>query len=300
MLLANIVPCERCAALPPGDDVVQRSRAMTLLSRRRVLFGAATLAFAQLLPALGRSASGGELDASTRAYDGLLSRYVILGDDGVARVRYAAWAKNSADRDQLDAFIVEQARLHPSSMDAPAAFAFWTNLYNALTLRVVLEAYPVASIKDIKSTGTGLDLKAWSGPWRTKLVTIEDTPMSLDDIEHETMRPTFRDPRIHYAVNCASIGCPNLMGRAWRASTLEVDLDAAARAYVNHPRGASLDKKGSLRVSSLYKWYREDFGSSDAGVIEHLRRYAVEPLSGRLQGVSRIVGNSYDWSLNDA
>jgi hypothetical protein len=273
---------------------------VTLLSRRSVLFGAAALTFGQLAPGRAGPVSAGDADTSTGAYDAFLSRYVVLGDDGVARVRYASWAKSAADRDRLDAFLVEQARLRPSAMDEPAAFAFWANLYNALTLRVVLDAYPVASIKDIKSTGTGLDLKAWSGPWRTKLVTIEDKAMSLDDIEHETMRPTFRDPRIHYAVNCASIGCPNLMGRAWRASTLEADLDAAARAYVNHPRGASVDKKGSLRVSSLYKWYREDFGSGDAGVIEHLRRYAVEPLSGRLQGVSRIAGNSYDWSLNDA
>jgi len=273
---------------------------MTLLSRRSVLIGAAALTFTQLAPRWVRPVSAGEVDASTDAYDALLSHYVILGDDGLARVRYAAWAKSAADRDQLDAFIVEQARLRPSAMDDPAAFAFWANLYNALTLQVVLEAYPVASIKDIKSTGTGLDLKAWSGPWRTKLVEVEGRSMSLDDIEHDTMRPTFRDPRIHYAVNCASIGCPNLSARAWRASTLEADLDAAARAYVNHPRGASVDKRGSLRVSSLYKWYREDFGSSDLGVIEHLRRYAVEPLSGRLQGVSRIAGNSYDWSLNDA
>lgn len=273
---------------------------MKPVSRRSLLLGGAAVVIAELMPALALSAAAAELNRSTQAYDGLLSRHVFLGDDGVARVRYARWAKSRTDRGQLDTFIIEQSQSRPSEMDAPAALPFWANLYNALTLRVVLDAYPVGSIKDIKSTGTGFDLKAFSGPWRTKRVTIEGKPMSLDDIEHGTMRPTFRDPRIHYAVNCASIGCPNLMGRAWRASTLEADLDAAARAYVNHPRGASVDKKGSLRVSSLYKWYRKDFGSSDAGVIEHLRRYAVEPLSGRLRGVSRIAGNSYDWSLNDA
>ncbi len=273
---------------------------MTLLSRRSVLFGGAALIAAQLTPRWVGPVGAEEADAATDVYDALLSRYVILGEDGVARVRYAAWAKNASDRDQLDAVITQLAGLRPSAMNEPAAFAFWSNLYNALTLRVVLEAYPVASIKDIKSTGTGLDLKAWSGPWRTKLVAVEGSSMSLDDIEHDTMRPTFRDPRIHYAVNCASIGCPNLSARAWRPSTLEADLDAAARAYVNHPRGASVDKKGSLRVSSLYKWYREDFGSNDAGVIEHLRRYADEPLRGELEGVSRIAGNGYDWSLNDA
>jgi hypothetical protein len=273
---------------------------MSLLTRRRFLFGAAVLTFAPLAPWTSQVVAADETDASTEAFDALLSRYVAPGDDGIVRVRYAAWTRSGADRKALDAFLAAQAERGPSGMSAPAAFAFWANLYNALTLKVVLEAYPVGSIKDIKSTGTGLDLKAFSGPWRTKLVTIEGTPMSLDDIEHGTMRPTFRDPRVHYAVNCASIGCPNLIGRAWRASTLDGDLDAAAAAYVNHPRGARIGKDGSLRVSSLYKWYREDFGGNDAGVIAHLRTYATGGLAEGLAGASRIAGTSYDWDLNDA
>jgi hypothetical protein len=124
--------------------------------------------------------------------------------------------------------------------------------------------------------------------------------MSLDDIEHETMRPTFRDPRVHYAVNCASIGCPNLPPRAWRAATLERELDAAAAAFVNHPRGVTVLPDGRLRVSSIYAWFREDFGGSEAGVVAHLRRHAAPPLAARLGERTAIAEDAYDWALNDA
>ena len=124
--------------------------------------------------------------------------------------------------------------------------------------------------------------------------------MSLDDIEHETMRPTFRDPRVHYAVNCASIGCPNLRPRAWRAETLERDLDDAASAYINHPRGVTVLPDGRLRVSSIYSWFSEDFGSTEAAIIAHLRSHAAAPLAARLTERTAIAGDAYDWALNDA
>ncbi|MDO9503503.1 DUF547 domain-containing protein, partial [Falsiroseomonas sp.] len=180
------------------------------------------------------------------------------------------------------------------------AFAHWANLYNALTLKVVLERHPVRSIRDIRSSGVPLDPKGWTGPWRTRLVTVEGRRMSLDDIEHETMRPTFRDPRVHYAVNCASIGCPNIWPRAWRAATLERELDAAAAAFVNHPRGVTVLPDGRLRVSSIYSWFREDFGGSEAGVVAHVRRHAAPPLATRLTERTAIAGDAYDWALNDA
>lgn len=149
---------------------------MTVLTRRRFLFGAAVLTFAPFAPWTSQVVSADETDASIQAFDALLSRYLVPGDDGIVRVRYAAWTRSGADRKALDAFLAAQAELSPSGMAAPAAFVFWANLYNALTLKVVLDAYPVGSIKDIRSTGTGLDLKAFSGPWRTKLVTIEERP----------------------------------------------------------------------------------------------------------------------------
>jgi hypothetical protein len=112
------------------------------------------------------------------------------------------------------------------------------------------------------------------------------------------MRPTFKDPRVHYAVNCASIGCPNLAPRAWRAETLDKYLDMAARAFINHPRGVLVRPDGTLQVSSIYKWYKEDFGGTNAGVIDHLRRYAGPELSAKLTAGVRGFDDEYDWTLN--
>ncbi|WP_137127246.1 DUF547 domain-containing protein [Roseomonas sp. HF4] len=248
------------------------------------------------LPALHAAAPAMAADP---ALDALLGRYVSLPADGVARVDYARWKANAADMASLAAWIEAAAARRPSAMPRAEAFAFWANLYNALTLSVVLDRYPVRSIRDIRSTGVPFDPRQFNGPWRTRLVTVEGRRMSLDDIEHETMRPTFRDPRVHYAVNCASIGCPNLRPRAFRAATLEADLDDAARAFVNHPRGVAVRSDGRLVVSSIYHWFREDFGGTDAGVIAHLRRHAAPPLAARLAAAGGIADHAYDWALND-
>jgi hypothetical protein len=233
-------------------------------------------------------------------YDALLAKYLVSGADGVARVRYAAWKASAADRATLAAYVTALAAAKPSTLARADAFALWANLYNALTLQVVLDRYPVRSIRDIKSEGAGLDPKALFGPWRTKRVTVEGKRLSLDDIEHGIMRPSFKDPRVHYAVNCASIGCPNLKATAWRAASLEADLDAAARAYVNSPRGAVALNPGLIRASSIYDWFKADFGGNDAGVLSHLRRYADKDLEAALTAQARIAGFSYDWALNDA
>lgn len=229
----------------------------------------------------------------------LLGRYVSTHADGVNRVAYARWRARAADMARLSAVIDAMALMRPSTMARATAFAYWANLYNAITLRVVLDRYPVQSIRDIRSRGAPLDPQAYSGPWREKRVTVEGRRMSLDDIEHGTLRPLARDPRVHYAVNCASIGCPNLQPRAWSADTLEQDIDAAARAFVNHRRGARV-VNNSLRVSSIYEWFKDDFGGNDAGVIAHLQRFAEPALRDQLASVTRIDGHDYDWALNGA
>lgn len=229
----------------------------------------------------------------------LLGRYVVAGADGVNRVRYGAWKAAPGDLAALGGWIDAAAARRPSTLPRAEAFAHWANLYNALTLRVVLDRYPVASIRDIRSTGVPFDLKGLIGPWRTRLVTVEGRRMSLDDIEHETLRPQFRDPRVHYAVNCASIGCPDLRAEPWRAEGLDQALDRAAAAYVNHPRGVAVVALGRIRTSSIYRWFREDFGDSEAGVLAHLARHAAPALGARLAG-AEIAGHDYDWALNDA
>jgi hypothetical protein len=102
---------------------------------------------------------------------------------------------------------------------------------------------------------------------------------------------------VHYAVNCASIGCPNLGRRGWRTETLEADLDAAARAFINSPRGVRVVGPQKLRVSSIYQWFKVDFGNNEAGILTHLRRYAAPTLVTQMTN-ARIVGDDYDWSIN--
>lgn len=243
-------------------------------------------------------ACNGPALAGDADFDALLSNYVVAGADGVNRVDYARWKASPADLQHLDGYIDELGRRAPSRMARNEAFVFWVNLYNAMTLKVILDKYPVVSIRDIKSDNL-FDPKAYQGPWRTKRVSVEGRGYSLDDIEHDVLRPVFKDPRVHYAVNCASLGCPNLQRRPWRAAALDADLDAAARAYVNHPRGVTALADNSIRVSSLYKWFAADFGSDEAGLVAHLRSYAAPALSAMLTKRPSISGHDYDWSLND-
>lgn len=234
-------------------------------------------------------------------YDGLLAKYVEASPDGINRVHYKRWKDHSGDRRALDNYIDGLAAMQPSKMSRDEAFAYWGNLYNAITLKVVLDAYPVKSIKEISSPGAWLDPKAWlGGPWRAVRVRVEERNLSLDDIEHGILRPNFRDPRVHYMLNCASIGCPNLAPRAWRPDTLDQDLDRAARDFINHPRGVALATDGEPVVSSIFRWFAEDFGGSDAATIAHLIKYAEPALAAVLKSKNRIGSDRYDWSLNAA
>jgi hypothetical protein len=138
-----------------------------------------------------------------------------------------------------------------------------------------------------------------SGPWQAKLIQIEGEEVALDDIEHRILRPLLKDNRTHYAVNCASIGCPTLMPTPFTPANLQAMLDRCARLYVNHPRAVRVEADG-LTVSSIYKWYREDFGDSWQGVLTHLRRYANSTTAQMLAPFETIYADSYDWQLNDA
>jgi len=123
--------------------------------------------------------------------------------------------------------------------------------------------------------------------------------VSLDSIEHEILRQKWSDdPRLHYAINCASYSCPNLRTSPWTADTLDADLDAAARDYVNHPRGVTILERG-LRVSSIYDWFRKDFGASEEAVIAHLLTHAEPDLAEKIRDNPDIRDHAYDWSLND-
>lgn len=227
------------------------------------------------------------------SWTGFLRRYVAPGEDGINRVAYASVADR--DRESLTTYIARLEATPVSRYSRDQQFAYWLNLYNAVTVDVVLRHYPVKSIRDV-NISKGLFAK---GPWGRKLLSIEGESVSLNDIEHRILRPIWRDPRIHYGVNCASLGCPNLPTRAFTADNYDELLDQGARDYVNHPRGARV-RDGKLVVSSIYEWFQSDFGGSDAAVIRHLLRYAAGPLAESLQGIGGIAGDDYDWMLNDA
>lgn len=224
-------------------------------------------------------------------WDRLLNAYVRASSDGLNRVDYAAWKANAADMAALDRVVLAFAAMPIASMARPEQFCAWSNLYNALTIQVVLSRFPVRSIRDIRPNPIAV------GPWKEKRITVGRERLSLDDIEHNILRKQWREPRVHYAVNCASIGCPNLGRRGWRSESLEADLDVAARAFVNSPRGVRVVRAGQVRVSSIYQWFKVDFGNNDAGVLAHLRQYAAPALAAQLNN-ARIVGHDYDWTIN--
>jgi hypothetical protein len=233
-----------------------------------------------------------QMDTEHLAWGQILSRYIVARPDGLNLFAYGR--VTPADRSLLKQYIATLEATRVSALPRDAQMAFWINLYNAKTIDIVLDHYPVKSIRDI-SLGGLFSI----GPWKQKNMTVEGRTLSLDDVEHGILRKQWKDPRIHYAVNCASIGCPNLAARPFTAKTLEAMLDEGARSYVNHPRGVSV-RNGKLVISRIWQWYREDFGQTDADVIRHLATYAEPGLQRELAGLREIDGYDYDWNLNEA
>lgn len=222
-------------------------------------------------------------------WSALLAKYIKPDATGLNRFDYGALKASPADTAALNAYVASFADMDISEMEADAQFAAWANLYNALTVQHIIERYPVKSIR------SGYIV----GPWKKVFAVADGEQVSLDDIEHGILREQWDEPRVHYAVNCASYGCPNLPGKALEASTLDAQLDAGARAYINHPRGVTIRNNGTLQVSKIYKWFDEDFGGSKASVVEHILEYAEPKLAAQIRAKPKITKYEYDWSLND-
>lgn len=237
------------------------------------------------------AASTATVEIDQSAWDTFLSRFLKTDTAGINRLDYGSVTAN--DHNQLRDYISRLEQINTKTLSQDQQLAYWFNLYNAKTVDLVLEAYPVDSILDIK------DGFLPTGPWNRKVVRVNSQELSLNDIEHRIVRPVFEDPRIHYALNCAAAGCPNLMPRAWRAETLEADLDAAERAYVNDPRGIRFDANGRLTLSKIYSWFSEDFGNDEEEVLEDLLYAASPELQDKLYGRTSVDRYEYDWSLND-
>lgn len=208
---------------------------------------------------------------------------------GIARFNYAA--VSATDKNRLLAYLENMQALDPRDYRKAEQLAYWINLYNALTVQRVLLAYPVDSILRV---GGGLFRR---GPWNEKLLNIAGQAISLNDIEHRILRPIWRDYRIHFAVNCASLGCPNLSATAYTAELAEVLLEQAAEQYLAHPRGVEFSN-GQLTLSKLFDWYQEDFGENERAVLQTLSQHVSADQAERLRQYRGDIQYQYDWAIN--
>ncbi len=222
------------------------------------------------------------------AWQAFLSAYLQASADGVNRVDYAA--VSAADREKLNAYLQTLAAIDPRTLNKNEQLAYWINMYNALTVEVVLR-YPK------KGSILRMGEKLFAiGPWDDKVITVAAEQLTLNDIEHRILRPIWNDHRIHFAVNCASIGCPNLNAEAYRGDNAEALLSSAETAYINHPRGVGFNKRGKLVVSSIFDWYQSDFAGSEQELLTYLSRHYRKPE--QLKNYQGGVKYDYDWALN--
>lgn len=227
------------------------------------------------------------------AWRKFLASYVRRAPSGLSVIAYGE--VTSADRSALDDYVARLAALPILGYRRDEQLAYWINLYNALTVRVVLDHYPVGSTRDIAISPGLFSI----GPWGARLLRIEGEQVSLDDIEHRILRPIWRDPRLHYALNKGARGCPSLQPEPFMPAQAERQLDTAALQFINSSRAVWIENS-LLYTSSIYRWFKSDFGGDDRGVIRHLMAYAEPNLAMRLQFYRRITGDAYDWALIDA
>ena len=220
-----------------------------------------------------------------------LDRNLITNDkSNIHLLRYSR--VTNKDRKILQNYLQYLENINISNYSKPEQFAYWINHYNARTVELILENYPIDSIKDISFSFFSF------GPWDEELITVEGIDLSLNDIEHRILRPIWKDPRIHYAVNCASMGCPNLLPKPFTSETSEMLLDEAAKGYVNHPRGVRF-KDEKLVLSKIFDWYLVDFGGSTDNLLKHILEYSEPQFSHMIKHYKGKFEYDYNWQLNE-
>jgi hypothetical protein len=228
------------------------------------------------------------------AFDRVLKRYV----DAQGDVDYAAL---SQDADSvLTPYLQMLAATDPSNLDRVERLAFWINAYNAYTLKLVADHYPVESIRDIKP-GAGPSIPKVNSPFKLDVGAVADTVRSLDDIEHGIIRERFDEPRIHFVLVCAAVSCPRLRQEAYTGAALERQLEDQTMTFLRTDGKNDLPAgEGEIGLSRIFKWYGEDFGDS----TDDLQRYLASYFDGRVHeklanAAYDVEYLDYDWSLND-
>ena len=215
-------------------------------------------------------------------YAELLGKYV---KDGV--VNYQGF-KN--EESVLDMYLKALEEVDSKILSRNEQFAFYVNAYNAWTIKLILSGYP--GIKSIKDLGS-----LFKSPWKKKICRIDDKIITLDDIEHNILRPRFKDPRVHFAINCAAKSCPPVRSEPYRGGELDQQLDEMTRAFINELESNRLEGH-TLYVSSIFKWFAEDFNKD---IVGFFLKYAKGDLKEQLEANKekiRVKYLDYDWSLN--
>ncbi|NNM33274.1 MAG: DUF547 domain-containing protein [Gemmatimonadetes bacterium] len=226
-------------------------------------------------------AAGSDLHAD---YDALLSTYV---KDGL--VDYDGWYAHKKSRRQLMDYVARLESTDPGALSRDEALAFWINLYNATTLRLILDNYPVESIKDL---GGFL-----SSPWKKELVTVDGEELTLNEIENDIIRPRFQDPRIHFALNCAAVSCPPLAPFAFTGAEISEQLDQVSQQALQDERFVRIERDGDevrIHLTRLFDWYEDDWEN----VREFLATYRPADRAVLLDEDAELKYNDYSWKLN--
>jgi hypothetical protein len=194
------------------------------------------------------------------------------------------------DERLLDRYLADLGNVTPDRLSRDDQFAFYINVYNAWTIKLILSGYP--GIRSIKDLGSFLQ-----SPWKKKIVRLKAVTVTLDHIEHDILRPVFRDPRVHFAINCAARSCPPLLSVPFYGNTLNEQLDTAATAFINDVESNYI-RGNTLYASRIFKWFKTDF---DDDIIGFFLTYAQGKMKHELenkQNILEVKYLGYDWSLN--
>ncbi len=194
------------------------------------------------------------------------------------------------ERAKLDRFLEQLARVDPAKLSRDQRLAYYLNAYNAWTIWLILTKYPdLESIKDLGGLLTS--------PWDKRIARLNGKVYTLDQIEHEILRPIFGDPRIHFAVNCASKGCPPLLNRPYTGARVQRQLQEQTAAFINDPARTRL-VGDTLQVTKIMDWFGGDFNHDPAGFVGKYARGGLKKRLEELGGAVEVEYLDYDWSLN--
>lgn len=228
---------------------------------------------------------------SHQQWQRFLDHNLFTNNAGIHVIDYTKISK--ADIELLNDYIKNMSEINIDHYNRREQLAYWINLYNALTVKTIKKYYPVSSVQEINISPGLFSV----GPFGANLVTVTNTPLSLDDINNRIIRPIWSDPRTHYALNDGTIGAPNLSKTAYNGSTLDQQLNDAATGYINSLRGVQIIE-GKLILSKIYEWYAEDFGGNVGDIIDHIRQFAKVPLKNQLKNINSIESYVYNWHIN--